>query len=109
MELDVYLRFVLALLFVLGLIGGLTLLARRFGFGGRMIVQAGKQQRLSISEVRPLDARHKLVLVCRDATEHLILIGPTGGLLIESGIPAAALPGGRSTPASGATGGDVGQ
>lgn len=90
MDLEVYLRFVLALVFVLGLIGGLALLARRLGFGGRMIVQAGMKQRLSVSEVRPLDARHKLVLITRDAKEHLLLIGPTNSLVIESGIAKPA-------------------
>ncbi len=88
MDLDVYLRFLLALIFVLGLIGGLTLLARRFGFGGRMIIQAGQKQRLSISEMRPVDSRHKLVLVKRDTTEHLLLIGPADTLVIENGITA---------------------
>lgn len=88
MELDVYLRFILALIFVLGLIGALTLLARRLGFGGRMIVQAGQTQRLSVTEVRPLDSRNKLVLVKRDSTEHLILMGPTESLVIENGIEA---------------------
>lgn len=91
MDLEVYLRFVLALVFVLGLIGGLALLARRFGFGGRMIVKAGMKQRLSVSEVRPLDARHKLVLITRDDKEHLLLIGPTNSLVVESDIAAAAI------------------
>ena len=89
MDLDVYLRFLLALIFVLGLIGALTLLARRFGFGGRMIVQAGKSQRLSVIEVRPLDSRNKLVLIKRDSTEHLILMGPTDNQVIETGIRAS--------------------
>ena len=92
MELDVYLRFILALIFVLGLIGGLALLARRLGFGGRMIVQAGQAQRLSVTEVRPLDARHKLVLIKRDAVEHLILMGPTESLVIENGIQSTDEP-----------------
>lgn len=95
MDLEVYLRFLLALIFVLGLIGGLTLLARRFGFGGRMIVQAGQKQRLSVTEVRPVDARHKLVLITRDATQHLVLIGPTNSLVVESGIATAAAPEGE--------------
>lgn len=96
MELDVYLRFILALIFVLGLIGALALLARRLGFGGRMIVQAGQQQRLAVTEVRPLDSRHKLVLIKRDSTEHLILMGPTESLVVEKGIQS---PEARQIPA----------
>lgn len=97
MELEVYLRFVLALIFVLGLIGGLALVARRFGFGGRMIVQAGQKQRLSVTEVRPIDARHKLVLVKRDDTEHLLMIGPANSHIVESGIPSAKVSEGEPT------------
>ena len=97
MELEVYLRFVLALIFVLGLIGGLALVARRFGFGGRMIVQAGQNQRLSVTEVRPIDARHKLVLVKRDDTEHLLMIGPANSHIVESGIPSAKASEGEPT------------
>ncbi len=93
MDLEVYLRFVLALIFVLGLIGGLALLARRFGFGGRMIVQAGMKQRLSVCEVRPLDSRHKLVLITRDEKEHLLLIGPTNSLVVEGDIVTTAVTG----------------
>ena len=97
MEIEVYLRFVLALIFVLGLIGGLALVARRFGFGGRMIVQAGQKQRLSVTEVRPIDARHKLVLVKRDDTEHLLMIGPANSLIVERGIPSAKVSEGEPT------------
>ncbi|WP_282607984.1 flagellar biosynthetic protein FliO [Pelagibius sp. Alg239-R121] len=102
MEFDVYLRFLLALVFVLGLIGALTLLARRFGFGGQMAVHSGKQQRLSVSEVRPLDSRHKLVLVRRDNTEHLVLMGPTSNLVIENDIAAAAPQSQPPAPVAGA-------
>lgn len=91
MELEVYLRFVLALIFVLGLIGGCALLARRFGFGGRMIVQAGQRQRLSVVEIRPIDVRHKLVLVKRDDSEHLLMIGPANSHVVESGISSSAI------------------
>lgn len=86
MDLSLYLRFLLALLFVLGLIGGFAWLVRRFGFGGRMIPKGGR--RLSVLEVQPVDARHKLVLLRRDATDHLILIGPNQSLLVERSIPA---------------------
>ena len=37
-----------------------------------------------------LDARHKLYLIRRDDTEHLIVLGPQGAATIESGIQDAA-------------------
>ena len=85
MDLETYLKFVLALVFVLGLIAALAWTARRFGLGGKLVPNTGRR-RLSVSEVMPLDARRKLVLLRRDGTEHLVLLGPGPDLLLESGI-----------------------
>ena len=85
---DTYLRGLLALVAVLGLIAGAAWIARRIGFGG---VRSGarRERRLSISEVLPVDNRRRLVLVKRDAVEHLVLIGGTSDLVIERGIHPA--------------------
>lgn len=88
MEFNIYLRFMLALILVLGLIGGLTWAARRFGFGGQLTPNAGKSPRLSVVEVRTLDSRRKLVLLQRDGSEHLVLLGPNQDLHLEGGIAA---------------------
>ncbi len=95
MDISIYLKFMLALVFVLALIGLLAWLARRFGFGVRTAPASGKGRRLSIVEVTPVDAKRRLVLVRRDTTEHLLLLGATGERVIETGIPAAidAIPG----------------
>lgn len=89
-----YLRFVLALVFVLALIGALAALARRFNVGFPTPMKTGRARRLAVVEVVPIDTRRRLVLVRRDNTEHLILLGASSELLIESGIaaPAAAIP-----------------
>ena len=87
-----YVRFILALLFVLGLIGLLAFLLRRFGLGGIRISPAFRpkgrnaEPRLAVVEVATVDARHRLVLVRRDNVEHLVLFGPNSDLLIESNI-----------------------
>ena len=88
MEFDVYIRFMLALVVVLTLIGGLAWAARRFGFGGQLTPNRGKSPRLSVVEVRVLDSRRKLVLLRRDGCEHLVLLGPHQDLLLESAIQA---------------------
>ena len=88
MEFNIYLRFMFALILVLGLIGGLTWAARRFGFGGQLTPNAGKSPRLSVVEVRTLDSRRKLVLLRRDGCEHLVLLGPNQDLHLEGGITA---------------------
>ncbi|MGF1611156.1 MAG: flagellar biosynthetic protein FliO [Kiloniellales bacterium] len=90
MDLDVYARFLLALLFILALIGTLAWLARRFGLGGRLVANSPGQRRLAIAEVLALDSRRKLVLLRRDDREHLVLLGPTTDLLVETGIAAPA-------------------
>ena len=85
MALDAYLRFFFALVFVLALIGLLAWLAKRFGFAGAF-ARPNPARRLSVVESLSLDARHRLVLVRRDATEHLVLLGAAGDRLIESAI-----------------------
>jgi flagellar protein FliO/FliZ len=88
MDLDIYFRFLLALLLVLALIAALAWAARRFGLGGHLAPNTGKSPRLTVVEVKTLDQRRKLVLVRRDDREHLILLGIGQDLLIESGINA---------------------
>ena len=92
-----YVRFLLAFLFVIGLIGLFALLLRRVGFGGVRLSPGFKgrgrpQRRLAITEVANVDGRHRLVLVRRDDTEHLILLGHNSDLLVEGNIkpPEAA-------------------
>jgi flagellar protein FliO/FliZ len=81
---DSYLRYIVSLLFVLGLVGLFAWLLRRFGPPARF--KTPGQRRLSIVEIVPIDARRRLVLLRRDDTEHLILLGQTQDLVIETGI-----------------------
>jgi len=83
-----YSRFVLALILVVGLIGLFAFFLRRMGFGGIKTTSGVRgHHRLTIQEVLSVDARRKLVLVRRDDKEHLVLLGITQDLLIESNIP----------------------
>jgi flagellar protein FliO/FliZ len=85
-----YLQFLLALIFVLGLIFTLAWAARRFNFGG--LTPTGSNKRLVIVEARPIDARHRLVLVRRDDVEHLLVLGPEGAAVIERDIKTPGEP-----------------
>jgi flagellar protein FliO/FliZ len=89
MEITVYLRFVAALVLVLGLMLGVLWLLRRFGFGG-MVARPGARRRLAVVETMAVDGRRRLVLVRRDDVEHLVLIGGSQDLVVEQGIPASA-------------------
>ena len=89
LDLEAYLRFVLALGAVLALIAGAAWLLRRFGTE-RGLPRLGKDgARIKILEIKALDPRHKLVLFSRDGVEHLIALGPGGETVIESHIPTA--------------------
>jgi flagellar protein FliO/FliZ len=55
---------------------------RRFGTSMRF----GRQGRLGLVETIALDSRRRLVLIRRDQTEHLLLIGSGRDLVIETGI-----------------------
>lgn len=90
MDLDAYLRFVFALVFVIALIGVLAFAVRRYGLGGRMMRRVGGRRRLSVVEMTPLDGKRRLVLIRRDDTEHLLVVGATGETVVERGIPAPA-------------------
>lgn len=81
-----YAQTLIALVFVLALIGLLTVVARRFGFGSPTPTIGHKNKRVHIVEVTQLDARRRLVLVRRDDREHLILLGPDREQIIETGI-----------------------
>jgi flagellar protein FliO/FliZ len=89
MDLVDFARYIGALLLVLGLLGCAWLAARRYGLPG--IVQAQSIKRLSIAETLMVGPRHKILLIRRDGTEHLIMMGPQGASVIESGIVPAAV------------------
>jgi len=84
MDLVSGLRFVLALVVVLGLIAALAWILRRYG-AGRVTLGAGKG-RLGVVEASHIDAKRRLVLIRRDGVEHLLLLGPTSETVIETGI-----------------------
>ncbi len=80
-----YLRFIAALALVLGLIAVFAWLAKRVRIGILPGMTAGSG-RLKVVESLAIDARLRLVIVSRDEQEHLLLIGPEEGQLIEASI-----------------------
>ncbi len=88
MEFSTYLRFLIVLVFVLALIGILFWLARRFGPARHSFRPPGSKRRIEVVEMAPVDSKRRLILVRRDGAEHLILLGATTDILVESGIDA---------------------
>lgn len=91
MDWEAYLRFGLALLFVVGLIGLCGWGARRLGMTPR-VSAGGREKRLAVVEVAAVDAKRRLVLVRRDDREHLILLGAAHDVVVECGIQALPAP-----------------
>lgn len=87
-----YLQFGAALALVLGLIGLAAWAARRFGLAGPLPKTRGRERRLSVIEVTALDPKRRIVLVRRDQVEHLLLLGPSGDVVVERAIGAGAAP-----------------
>ena len=92
MDYSLYLRAVLSLAFVLGLLLTLAWVVRRFNLAGALAAPGslarGKARRLSVVETLSLDTKRRLVLIRRDGAEHLLVLGPAGETVIETGIAA---------------------
>jgi flagellar protein FliO/FliZ len=84
-----YLRFVLALAFVLALMGILAHLIKRMGWG-KIGMPGKKEKRLAVLELRALDSRHRLALVKCDAREYLLLLSPESQCVVDSNFQKAA-------------------
>ncbi len=97
MDLESYLRFLAALILVVALIGAAAWAARRLGFAGRLPSVRGRAaRRLGVVEYMALDPKTRLVLVRRDDTQHLLLLGAAGPVVVERGIEAPPQP--EATP-----------
>ena len=94
MDVGNYTQFVLALVFVLSLIGLLAWAVRRFGLIPGVPRVSGPGHRLSVVEAANIDPRRRLILVRRDDVEHLILLGPDSMTVVETGITVAKTAGG---------------
>ena len=93
MEFSDYIGTFGALIFVLMLIWGLSVAARRFGLvpGARIPGKTNNGKRLRVLDVLALDTKRRLLLVAKDDDEHLILLGPTSELIVDKS-PATSKP-----------------
>ncbi len=83
-DLHQVLRLIFALIFVLALMGGLNIVLRRIR--DRSAAPGAKKRRLAIVESLSLDPRRRLMLIRRDGTEHLVILGTNGETVIERSI-----------------------
>jgi len=89
-DVPVALKFFLAFVLVLAVIGLIAWLVRRFGserFGGSSA--RGRQPRLAVVDAAAVDARRRLVIIRRDNVEHLLMIGGPTDVVVEQNIVRA--------------------
>jgi flagellar protein FliO/FliZ len=92
-------RFVVAFILVLGLIAAAALIWRRFGGSVLMTTTGarGRQPRLAVIDAAPVDGKRRLVLIRRDNTEHLLMIGGPTDIVVEPNIVRGANAGSRES------------
>jgi flagellar protein FliO/FliZ len=92
------LTFFLAFVAVLALIGVAAWLVRRFA-SNRLGANTnrGRMPRLAVIDAAAVDGRRRLVLVRRDNTEHLLMIGGPTDIVVEANI-VRAMPGRDQVP-----------
>ncbi len=89
-ELPLAVRFFIAFVIVLLLIGVTFWLIRRFGAERLGTGQArGRQPRLAVIDATAVDGRRRLVLIRRDNVEHLVMIGGPSDIVVEQNIVRA--------------------
>jgi flagellar protein FliO/FliZ len=82
-----YIKFILAFTVVLGLIWLLGLVSKKLNLSQLGIkMSSSGPKRLQIISMQALDTRHRLVLVRRDNTEHLLAVSPDRVTVIEQHI-----------------------
>ena len=89
-EMPFVVKFFLAFLLVLGLIGVGAWGLRRFTSGRLGSASTrGRQPRLGVIDYASVDARRRLILVRRDNVEHLLMIGGPTDVVVEANIVRA--------------------
>jgi flagellar protein FliO/FliZ len=76
----------IVLVFVLALIALTGVILRRFAPGAMMRWRPGQERRLGVTEMLALDPKRRLVLVRRDDVEHLLLLGASNEVVVETNI-----------------------
>jgi flagellar protein FliO/FliZ len=86
MEITEVLRFLAALIFVIGLIAACAWAARRFGLV-QMGETASTRGRLAVVESLAIDPKRKLLIIRHDDREHLVMLGDQD-MVLDAGLPA---------------------
>lgn len=79
-----YTQFFLAFILVIGMIGLMAVLLRRYGDPNKMYAVKNALSAIKVVETRFLDSKRKLMLIERGGRQHLLLLAENREMLIES-------------------------
>jgi flagellar protein FliO/FliZ len=79
----------LALLIVVGMMGGLAFFLKKIGLSGVISIKPGDKRRLSIVETLPLDARRRLAILKCDSREYLVILSASGETVLDDKLSSA--------------------
>ncbi|MGH1455667.1 MAG: FliO/MopB family protein [Alphaproteobacteria bacterium] len=85
-ELPQIVRLLIALAFVVGLMGGLAFVLKKLGLATPQSIKTTDKRRLKIVESLPLDARRRLMIIQCDGREHLIIAGNNNETIVQTDI-----------------------
>lgn len=88
MDYELYMRSVLILIMLLGVILVAAVALRRFGPTRHLMAGRGARRRLKVVESALIDGRRRLVLVRCDDRDHLLMIGGVTDLVVARDLPA---------------------
>lgn len=77
------LKLLAALIFVVALMGGLSILLRKLGLAENYTASKS-EKRLKIVETLAVDARRRIAIIQCDKDQHLVIIGPQGETVIKT-------------------------
>ncbi len=86
MEAEKIINMLLALVFVVALMGLLALLAKKFGLNN---VKGAQGKRLKILESLAIDSKHRAVILQCDQKQHLVILSQNGETVIDKEIPVS--------------------
>jgi flagellar protein FliO/FliZ len=86
-----WLRLMLALSVVAGLLALMALALKYIASGKLSITKMASARRLKLIETLPLDTRRRLAIIRCDGREHLLLLGSGQDIVVESNLPASEI------------------
>ncbi len=85
-DLQQLLRLAVALIIVLGLMGGLSFLLKKLGLVNMPQTKKGDKKRITLIESMPLDTRRRIVILQCDDKQYLVVLGPNGETMLDPDI-----------------------